>query len=63
MITKDMTIEQVLRTYPATIPVFKRFGLDCNECQVAAYGTVEHGAGVHGVDLEMLLSELNRAIG
>lgn len=63
MITKDMTIEQVLHTHPATLPVFKRFGLDCNECQVAAYGTVEHGAGVHGVDLETLLAELNRAAG
>ena len=63
MITKDMTIEQVLRSYPATIAVFRRFGLDCNECQIASYGTVEHGAGVHGVDLATLLAELNRVAG
>ena len=33
-----------------------------NECQIAAYEKVEHGAGVHKVNIDELLEELNRAI-
>ena len=63
MITKDRIIEEVMRQHPETIAVFRRFGLDCNECQIAAFEEVGHGAGVHAVDVEALLTELNRAIG
>lgn len=62
MIRRDMTIEEIMRTYPQTIQVFKKFGLDCNECQIAEYEAVEHGAGVHKVDIEDLLRELNKVI-
>lgn len=62
MIDRNMTIEEIMRRYPQTIAVFKRFGLDCNECQIAAYEAVEHGAGVHKVNIDELLTELNRVI-
>jgi len=62
MIDREMTIEEIMRRYPQTVAVFKKFGLDCNECQIAAYEAVEHGAGVHKVNIEELLAELNRTI-
>jgi hybrid cluster-associated redox disulfide protein len=62
MITRDMTIEEVVRRHPETIPVFRKFGLDCMDCQIAAFEAVEHGAGVHRVNVEKLMEELNRAI-
>ena len=62
MIQRDMTIEDIMRRYPQTIAVFKKFGLECNECQIAAYEAVEHGAGVHKVNIDELLAELNRVI-
>jgi len=62
MITREMTIEEVIRRHPDTIPVFRKFGLDCMDCQIAAFEAVEHGAGVHRVDVEKLLEELNKAI-
>jgi hybrid cluster-associated redox disulfide protein len=61
MITKEMKIEDVLRNCPKTIPVFSRFGIDCAECQLSAYENVEHGARVHGIDLNTLLEALNAA--
>lgn len=61
MITKEMTIEEVIRRYPETIPVFRKFGLDCLECQIAQFEQLEHGAGVHKVDVEKLLEELNKS--
>lgn len=62
MITRDMTIEDVIRKYPETVEVFRKFGLDCMECQIAAFEAVEHGAGVHQVNVEKLVEELNKAI-
>jgi len=62
MITREMIIEDVIRQHPETIAVFKKFGLDCNECQIAAYEEVQHGAGVHAVDVEALLAELNQVV-
>ena len=63
MITRDMTIESIIRRYPATIPVFRSFGLECMERQISAFEAVEHGAVVHNIDVEKLLAELNRACG
>jgi len=60
MITKDMKIGEICRRYPQTVPVLKRFGLDCLECQIADLEELGHGAGVHKVDIDTLLIELNR---
>lgn len=62
MITKEMTITEILRRYPETLPVLKRHGLDCHDCQVADFEQLEHGATVHRVDLRALLAELNDGI-
>ena len=62
MITREMTISDIIAKYPETIEVFRTFGLDCMECQIADYEEVEHGAGVHNVDIEQLLAALNEAI-
>ncbi|PLX80111.1 MAG: disulfide oxidoreductase [Desulfuromonas sp.] len=62
MISRDMTIASVIETYPQTVAIFKRFGLDCNECQIASFEAIAGGAAVHKVDIELLMSELNGAI-
>lgn len=62
MIRKDMKIEDVLRKFPQTIPVFRRFGIDCTQCQLSEYEDLEHGAKVHGIDLDLLLRGLNESV-
>lgn len=62
MISKEMTITDILRRYPETLPVFERHGLDCYDCQIADFEQLEHGATVHKVDLDVLLAELNDRI-
>lgn len=62
MITKEMTIGDIIRRYPRTLAIFERHGLNCFDCQIADFESLEHGAGVHKVDVEALLDELNRAI-
>ena len=63
MIHKDMKIEDVLRRYPQTIQVFRRFGFDCAGCQLSEFENIEHGARVHKIDLEALLKGLNESLG
>jgi hybrid cluster-associated redox disulfide protein len=62
MITKEMTIGDIIRRYPQTMAVFSRYGLDCYDCQIADYEELQHGASVHKVDITALLAELNRLI-
>ena len=62
MIGKEMKIEDVLRRYPQTVPVFERFGIDCAQCQLSEYENLEHGAKVHGIDLTSLLKSLNESL-
>lgn len=63
MLTAEMTIEEVMTRFPETIAVFRRFGLECNDCQIAAIEQIRHGASVHRVNVEELMQELNRATG
>lgn len=62
MINKEMKIGDVIQTYPQTVSVFRKFGLDCNECQIAQFEAVEGGADVHQVDVDDLIAELNQVI-
>ena len=62
MITREMKIEEIIRKYPETVAIFKEFGLDCNECQIAAFEDLEHGAEVHKVDVEKLFKKLQEVI-
>ncbi|NOY86404.1 MAG: DUF1858 domain-containing protein [Deltaproteobacteria bacterium] len=61
-ITKDMTFNEVLRAYPDTIKVFRKYDMQCFGCLGAEAESVEYGAVAHGVDLDILLDELNGAI-
>lgn len=62
MISKEMTIGEIIRRYPQTLPVFEKYGLDCHECQIADFEAVEHGASVHKVDIGRLMDDLNSLI-
>lgn len=62
MIDKTMKIEDILRRFPATIRVFERFGIDCAGCQLSEFEDLEHGAKVHGIDVETLVEKLNESL-
>ncbi|HVN95920.1 MAG TPA: DUF1858 domain-containing protein [Syntrophorhabdaceae bacterium] len=62
MIEKKMTIEEVVKKYPATIRVFEEFGLGCVGCQAALFENIQQGAEIHGIDVEALIESLNGII-
>jgi len=61
-ITKSMHIQDVIQRYPETVEVFRRHKLDCMNCQIAEFEEVCHGAAVHKIDPDLLISELNDAV-
>ena len=62
MLTGEMTIGEIIRKHPETLKVFEKFGLDCFDCQIADFEALDHGAGVHKIDVDELLKELNRVV-
>lgn len=59
MITKDMRIIDVLQIKPQSAAVFSSYGMGCIHCLLAHQETVEEAAAAHGVDLEVMLAQLN----
>jgi len=62
MISKEMIIADIIAQHPETLPVFKQFNLDCYECQIADLETLDHGAGVHKISIDQLLTSLNASL-
>jgi len=61
MITKDMSIMEILQNYPQAREVLARYGMGCGTCLGASSDSLEKGAKIHKVDLTQLLAELNEA--
>jgi hybrid cluster-associated redox disulfide protein len=62
MITKDMGIMEIVEKYPATVEVFSRYGMHCFGCMAARFESLEQGALAHGIDTDLLVEDLNKAI-
>jgi len=62
MISKRMSIEDVVKKHPETITTFERHGLGCLGCQAALFESIEQGAKVHGIDADALIADINRVI-
>lgn len=61
-ITKNMSIIDIVQTYPETIEVFARNGLGCIGCAAARFENLEAGAKVHGLNPDQLVEELNKVL-
>ena len=59
-ITKDMTISQVLDFDRNLAGVFMNHGMMCIGCPSATNESIEQAAAVHGLDLNKLLTDLNK---
>lgn len=59
LITKDMTIGEVLSLDEKLSDIFMGFGMHCVSCPVSQMETIEEASEVHGIDTEFLLKKLN----
>jgi hybrid cluster-associated redox disulfide protein len=61
-ITKEMPIAAIVQKYPQTRQVFLDHGLHCVGCHIAMFENLEQGAIAHGINVEKLLKDLNKAV-
>ena len=62
MITKEMSITDIVFDHPEVMPVFAKYGMGCVGCMVARYEDLDQGATVHGIDVDLLVADLNAAV-
>ena len=53
-------ILETVEKYPATVEVFRAFGMGCLGCAAARFETIEQGAKAHGMDLVRLIGGRRR---
>ncbi|WP_315076623.1 DUF1858 domain-containing protein [uncultured Clostridium sp.] len=59
MITKDMTVGEIIRIKENAPEILMSFGMGCVGCPSAQAESLEDAANVHGLNLEDLLKALN----
>lgn len=59
IITKDMTIGEIVRLGEDKVRILMMFGMGCVGCPSAQAETLEEAAMVHGINLDDLLKTLN----
>ena len=59
MITKDMTIGEILRVKPESAQVLMDMGMGCLGCPSATMESLEQACIVHGLDMDEVLNKLN----
>ncbi len=62
MITKDWSITDIVEKHPETVQVLLRHGMHCFGCMAASFENIEQGALAHGIDVELLMKDINGAI-
>jgi hybrid cluster-associated redox disulfide protein len=63
IITKKMTVAEVLEINPAAARILLDEGMSCVGCSVARMETLEEGAGAHDIDVDALVARLNELLG
>ena len=62
-ITGKMSIGEVVNKYPDTVEVFMKHGMHCLGCAAAQFENIEQGACAHGIDVKVMLEDLNKLAG
>lgn len=61
-IHKNMMISEVIRKFPQTASVFTKHGMECLGCSASKFETIEQGAKTHGINVAVLIKDLNQTI-
>lgn len=60
LVTKEMTIGEVIQKYPKAAFVFLDYGLHCVGCPMANPETIGEAAKLHRINLKKFLEDLNK---
>ena len=59
MVTKDMTIGQLLMEHPNVAPILMEIGMHCLGCPMSRGESIEDACAVHGTNADELVEKLN----
>lgn len=59
VVTKEMSIGDVLRSDRSTARIFMEFGMHCLGCPHATAESLEQAGAVHGINVDELVHQLN----
>jgi len=59
----DMSVETIMRVFPAALPVMLRWRMLCVGCPVSGFHTLAEACAAHGHSESELRAELSRSIG
>ena len=62
-VTKEMLIGQLLRLDPNIAVVLMRAGMHCVGCPSSQMESLEEAAMVHGMDVDVLVQQINDFLG
>lgn len=62
MISKEMSITEVVENHPKSAKVFLKHGMHCLGCMASAFENIEQGAKAHGIDVDLLIKDLNAVV-
>lgn len=60
MITKDMTIAEILKQKPESAQILMGLGMGCLGCPSASMETLVNACEIHGLELNEVLEKLNQ---
>ncbi len=60
--TKDMSLMEALQADPRARDVFASHGMGCVGCMGVSSESIEDGAKMHGIDPDVVVTELNRLV-
>ena len=59
MVTKEMTIGEVLNINMDIAPILMEMGMHCLGCPASQGESLEEAAMVHGIDADLLVEKIN----
>ena len=59
MVTKEMSIREVLSLDPGTARLFMEFGMHCLGCPHATAESLQEAGAAHGIDVDAMIRQLN----
>lgn len=58
-LTKDMTIGELIGSFPQVAPILMQIGMHCLGCPSAQAESLGEAAMVHGIDADLLVEKIN----
>lgn len=59
MVTKEMSISEVLQMDMGTAPIFLSMGMHCLGCPMASAESIEDACATHGINPDEIIAKLN----